>query len=303
MNMAFPALCIVLIVLPGIIFRRAFTRGAVPVFPGLKGATANKLPTSNAPLTEEVSASLVMAMLLHTLWLSLCAGLDRIFPCWHVEPNYQYLLYVLFGDLSVSQDLYKQTLEYVAKRHDYIAAYFLGLYGVSWLLGTGLLRGVRLTGLDRRFTFFRLKNDWFYFLRGEMFDFYEFRDFFKVSHKITGTYVSVVVSQSDGDFLYKGFLWDFYLDRNGELDRLLLHNVIRRKFTPGEQSGLTDRSGSPSPLAELARDPTGTGEALVRIDDHPHWTFERISSQIWTVKYADCKTLACTYFYIQERPT
>jgi len=32
-----------------------------------------------------------------------------------------------------------------------------------------------------------------------------------------------------------------------------------------------------------------------------NWAFERISSQIFTVKYADCKTLACTYFSIKKR--
>lgn len=26
------------------------------------------------------------------------------------------------------------------------------------------------------------------------------------------------------------------------------------------------------------------------------WDFERATSQIWTVKYRDCRTLRCTYF-------
>ena len=72
----------------------------------------------------------------------------------------------------------------------------------------------------------------FYFLSGEIFQFSEFRRFLPNNPPITGTYVSVVVAHGNPDVLYKGFLWDFYLDKNGNLDRLLLHNVIRCQFKP-----------------------------------------------------------------------
>jgi hypothetical protein len=140
---------------------------------------------------------------------------------------------------------------------------------------------VRWARLDLKWIFFRLEDQWFYFLYGEIFQFSEFRRFLPDTPPITGTYISAVLAHSQGDVLYKGFLWDFYLDKSGNLDRLLLLNAIRCRFDPeGDKDG-----ARPAPTAHITQ---------------RDWVFERVSSQIFTFKYADCKTLSCTYFSIEE---
>jgi hypothetical protein len=169
----------------------------------------------------------------------------------------------------------------VARQHAPLIWYFLSLYFAAGIAGRASLWLVRSMRLDLNWMMLRLEDHWFYFLYGEIFQFAEFRKFLPNTPPITGTYVSAVVTHCDADVLYKGFLWDFYLDKDGNLDRLLLHNVIRCKFDPnGDKS-------DPEPVS------------ITQIK-HRNWVFERISSQIFTFKYADCKTLSCTYFSIEE---
>lgn len=285
MNLAFPALCILLLVIPGILFRKSYSRGALFFFAKGGQAAGNKYPTSNLPLTEEIGVSLVAAILLHVIWMSLWSFVTR----WTdptFELNYEMLLYVLHGGLDSKDPLYKETLQFLARRHEVLTWYFLSLYLVSGFAGRLSLWAVRSLRLDLNFMFLRLEDQWFYFLFGEIFQFAEFKRFVPNTPQISGTYVSVVVAHEGADVLYKGFLWDFYLDKSGNLDRLLLHNVIRCQFKPDGSDEMKDEEG---------QDP----DDRIRIVDRV-WEFERISSQIFTVKYADCKTLACSYFSIRE---
>lgn len=295
MNLAFPALCILFMVLPGIIFRNAYTKGAVPVFfpPGYGGLDGvNKFPTSNRPLAEEIGASLVAAIILHIIWLTLCpfllGGLKWMGWATAMHPlttaDYMNLFRVLYGDLKAN-GAHDDAMRFLAESRHGLVFYFLSLYSASFMFGRWSIRLIRRFKLDHRLIQFRLADQWFYFLRGEMFSFIEFKQLIqdKPPH-VTGTYVSVVVDQGDGDYLYKGFLWDFHLDSKGDLDRLVLHNVIRCKFDPSS--------------------PTVDGKAQEPVESTQivdvKWQFQRVTSQVFTVKYADCKTLACTYFYIKN---
>ena len=289
MNLAFPALCIVLLVLPGILFRKTYARSALPFNTRRsREFAANKYPKSNLPLTEEIGVSLIAAIVLHVLWLSAWTAGSKFLEL-EFSPNYNQLLYLLYGGLTVSKAQYRETLDYLAEHHILIVTYFLSLYLFAGIAGRASLAFVRSRGLDHRQMFLRLEDHWFYFLSGEIFKFKEFSRFLPNPPKITGTYVSVVVSHIETDVLYKGFLWDFYLNRQGNLDRLLLHNVIRCKFDANGGKEITSGKNDD--------DTSGNTRIINRV-----WEFERISSQIFTVKYDDCKTLACTYFSINETP-
>jgi hypothetical protein len=326
MNLAFPALCILFLVLPGIIFRSAYTQGSVPVFfpPGSSGLDGvNKFPTSNRPLAEEISTSLVTAICLHILWLTACPywlfplhKLGWLTSVHALDTNdYVNLFRVLYGDIKV-QWAHESAMRFLAESRQGLVCYFLSLYGASFILGRFSIRFIRRFKLDHKFIQVRLADGWFYFLRGEMFSFHEFRQLFqdngigngnakdqgenqdnakgdqqqnekdkdKPRRHVTGTYVSVVIAQADGDYLYKGFLWDFHLDGKGGLDRLVLHNAIRCKFDPANPTAASHR---PRPVSATK---------IVEVK----WAFQRVTSQIFTVKYADCKTLACTFFYIRD---
>ena len=299
MNLAFPALCILLLALPGVLFRKAFARAAISI--GGRSTNrhvVNKYPVSIRPMTEEISISLVWTIILHVVWLNLLAFANWLIPCFkecniiHWPPDYESIIRVLHGSSSLvsgssGPNEYARALDYVAESRHHIIAYFLGLYAFSFVTGRISLELVRYFRLDHRFMMVRLEDQWFYFLRGEIFSFHEFRKFLPEGDKspeICGTYISVVIPQSGKDYLYKGFLWDFHLDREGKLDRLVLHHAIRSEFAP--------EVGPESQKRKFASD-------QVRITDG-HWNFQRVTSQLFTIRYADCKTLACTYFYIRQ---
>jgi len=141
---------------------------------------------------------------------------------------------------------------------------------------------------------FRLQDQWFYFLRGETIEFSEFKRYLRQPLPIiAGTYVSVVVNQTGQDYLYKGFLWDFHLNKEGELDRLVLHHTIRSVFGPSGEKA--QANGDVPKYPESANENAG-------LIISGNFQYQSVTSQLFTVRYSECKTLACTYFYLKEIP-
>ncbi len=310
MNLAFPALCILLLALPGILFRKAFARAALPM-PLMSGSgqhRVNKYPVSIRPFTEEICIGLVWTILLHVMWLMLWS-----IPCLaQFMPTFDDAIVVVHGPGSLDAKDYSSAIHRLVEKRLCIATYFITLYAASFLLGRLTLWIVRDFHLDHSWMMVRLEDQWFYFLNGEIFKFSEFKQFFQGPvPKISGTYVSLVVTQSGADYLYKGFLWDFHLDRDGGLDRLVLHHAIRAKFDPpaGKDEAGTKTSGQPSDTSETVVENLNRVENLKEAKNNSDelsitdagWKFQRVSSQLFTVRYADCKTLACTYFYVRKR--
>lgn len=309
--MAFPALCILLLALPGVLFRKAYARASVPIplfaGDGSSKYLVNKYPVSVRPFSEEICLSLVWSIMLHVAWLTAMGLILSLFPAGASrlgirQPDYQKILTVMHGPGNFAPEAYTATIEEVAKDHAAIVKYFLSLYAFSFIVGRTSLWVVRGFRLDHRSFLFRLEDQWFYFLRGEIFNFVEHEPFMaRPRPQICGTYVSLVVPQSGGDFLYKGFLWDFHLDSTGNLDRLVLHHVIRSVFPPqvpdnanedGASAESPTRPVVSTPAAPIREEPLISGSKSA---------YQTVTSQLFTVRYADCKTLACTYFYIRRR--
>jgi hypothetical protein len=295
MNLAFPAICILLLALPGIILRKAFARAAVPtsLFQGKTGGyVVNKYPVSVRSTAEEVSLSLIWAVILHIIWLTGATLIGL------AQPDYHKVILIVHGSSDIKDPAYQAALNYIVCQRTQITVYFLTLYAFSFFVGRTALWVIRRSHLDHKLFLFRLEDQWFYFLRGEIFNFREFDKFIKPPRpEICGTYVSVVVAQTGKDYLYKGFLWDFHLDRNGNLERIVLHHTIRSLFAPeiseAKSTILPSVSGTDTLLEPAKKKLIGEGS----------FDFQTVTSQLFTVRYADCKTLACTYFYIRRAKT
>ncbi|OYW71528.1 MAG: hypothetical protein B7Z37_27545, partial [Verrucomicrobia bacterium 12-59-8] len=268
----------------------------MPLGAGETKPVANKYPVSIRPMTEEVSISLVWTLLLHMLWLGLFSAPFLL----QFKPDVLNVGMVLHGPDGLNEAGYHKAFVAVVEDRRNLVIYFVSLYFASFLLGRGALWTVRHFRLDHDWMVVRLEDQWFYFLRGEIFRFREFKNFLGENVPLlSGTYISLVVSQGGADFLYKGFLWDFHLDREGKLDRLVLHHAIRSEFAPKEKpAALADaENGSHSEVALPVQ--AAEEDKKLSISD-ASWKFQRVSSQLFTVRYADCKTLACTYFYVRR---
>jgi hypothetical protein len=91
--------------------------------------------------------------------------------------------------------------------------------------------------LDHKFRFVRFSNEWFYLLKAEITQFSETDN---VEGEHIGTILGAVVHHKE-DYLYTGIVIDYFFDKEGNLDRVILKEASRRL--------LCDDKTTPSGLA------------------------------------------------------
>ncbi|MCG7931725.1 MAG: hypothetical protein N0C88_09685 [Candidatus Thiodiazotropha lotti] len=205
MNVAFPALLTFLLILPGFIFRGAFTR-------------SERTQLDNRPFTSETVKSLILAIFLHALWLKLT---NLITP---ISIDYQVFL-TLFT--AARGDLLELAIDRSAVHMPGFITYLMSIYIGSYLFGLIAQKLVIKLKLDRHpllSDFFRFDTPWFYLLKGFN-DEGDEADFVKLA---------VTVKQVEATYLYYGILEDFYLTDSGNLDRIILSSVVRRQLIADE---------------------------------------------------------------------
>ena len=109
--------------------------------------------------------------------------------------------------------------------------YFVSLYFASAASAWGLRRAVDKYRLDSAgtwyFRLFRSGSEWFYFFTGR--DEFEQED----PHLV---YVTTIVNL-DIPYIYRGIFVRYFLKGNGELDRIILSGVARRKLSDDRRPG------------------------------------------------------------------
>jgi hypothetical protein len=248
-NVAFPALLTFLLILPGFIFRGAFTR-------------SERTQLDNRPFTSETVKSLILAILLHALWLQL----SKLFT--PITIDYQVFL-TLFT--AARGDLLELAINRSAAHMPAFISYLLSIYISSYLLGLVAQKLVINLKLDRHpllSDFFRFDTPWFYLFKGFN-DEGEGADFVKLA---------VTVQQVEATYLYYGILEDFYLTDSGNLDRIILSSVVRRQLISDET--LTDMDESPQESKAIR--------------------FYEISGDRLVFKYHDITSLNIEYYKIIE---
>lgn len=213
MNVALPALIVFLLLLPGFIFRTNLKR-------------AERTSLDYSPFGHVVSEAVLWALALHLSWL----GLAHCWPGREVDPV------VLLKLLSSAPAIQSEASEVVGTEFRWIAAYLVTLLITSYILPLTVRRIIssyRLDRADARFSpVFRFhRAPWYYLLTGADFRREDAPDLI---------IVAAIVEVGD-PMLYVGVLDEFYVDAEGQLDRLVLQNVARRPIasdkTPGDDPG------------------------------------------------------------------
>lgn len=200
MNIAFPTLLILLFLLPGFIFTLAFYKTDEPL--------------SYLPLTYKVIFSLSAAFLIHMLFLWLISKFTLY--------NYSVpeMLVLIAGNQST---LFDSTIKSISSNEiKNIALYLLTIYVISYLLGKFINYTFIQLKLDR-FKIFRFDNPWYYLFKGYDLKYINQNGFIIII-------ISAVIEIAGQGYLYRGELEDFYFDKDGGLDRLVLRNTSRRKI-------------------------------------------------------------------------
>lgn len=229
MNIAFPALFILLLVLPGIILRYTYARGP----------WRWESPTSIPNLSDEIAYSVALAVGLHVFWLVLADALGH-------PADLRSVMSLLTGSYGRNAEYFERSIRSVSDHYVRVGLYFISLYIASAAIGLTLHSAVRRFGLDRRTRILRFRNEWYYLLSGEIMEFGESPE---PAPAIDGVYLSAIVDHSDGSFLYRGIVRDFTFGRDGQLEKIILTLAHRRKLE-SDRERLTPPITSSSPPDE-----------------------------------------------------
>ncbi|MEY2584244.1 MAG: hypothetical protein QOD80_270 [Verrucomicrobiota bacterium] len=237
MNIAFPALFVFLLALPGIILRYAYRDWAW------------KIPVYRLPLGEEIAKSVVSSAILH------------LFACWVADTfgyrvNFRDVVTLMTGGFGLPAETLKLRLEAITARPVAVMFYFLSLYAAA--AGLGLIAHiiVRRCRLDHRFKPLRFDNFWHYALNAEIPLFEENISEYAAMLDITErdlvrqeslTIVSCVVAHGATSFVYFGFPVDYSFDRSGGLEKIVIENVsFQELLTPDEEIATRAAGGTMS---------------------------------------------------------
>lgn len=204
MNVALPALIVFFLLLPGFIFRT-----------NLKRVERTSLDFS--PFGQVAAEAILWALALHSLWLYVS----------HLVFKHDFEPVVLMKLLSSASTIQAEATDIVGRQFNWIAAYFATLISVAFALPKLIRYVISRYRLDRAGAplseIFRFHQaPWYYLLTGADFERDEAPDFIVVS---------AIVEIGKEAVLYVGVLDEFYVDAEGQLDRLVLQSVVRRPIS------------------------------------------------------------------------
>jgi hypothetical protein len=297
MNIAFPALLIFVLALPGSILTRTYREWGW------------KLPVYRLPLGEEIAQSVFTAAVLHWIW---CLGAARL----GYQVAFRDVLLLLVGGSGLPGEFVKDRLNAIAAQSLPIAAYFGSLYFGAAIIGIGGHQIVRKLHLDWRHPFLRFENFWHYALNAELPLFGENREAFAERAMVSPAVlkdqevlvrISCVVNHGSGSYVYEGTPRDYFFDRSGGLEKILLEDVTYEKLydfssarsSPTGRASLLPRIRAGRPERDVSADEGGEAQvsvgALPLID-----SVFSIESHVFVLNAADAHNIGIEYIYLPE---
>jgi len=226
MNFALPAVVIILLVLPGVLFSYFYRKGFW------------KSPVTLGPIQNELAKGLIWALVIN--WFAIT--IVSIIPCRHI--NFEALIALLIGWSNLGTLQVQSYMDAIAGYPNTIISYLLLINILGICSGLSLHSIVRKCHLDLRYDFLRFDNEWAYIFSGEarIFEVAQKDRTLKsiknfLAQKIDFVFVSAVVEQGAEAILYWGILSDFYFDIEGNLKKIVLERSQRRSLSSDKQEG------------------------------------------------------------------
>ncbi len=224
MDIAFSALLVLLLYLPGPLFLYTY-------FGRL--SKNRDLPITFPSFTGKTTVSLVVALLIQVLgyFLATKSAIYLDTP----SPNIN-AVFVLLSGVGANTPSYSIALHSITDHFFSVAGYIALTLIVPVVAGYQLHKLVRRKEWDTRFRWLRFSNEWHYLLSGEVLTFPEYasedaNEDENEKVEIDGTVVTALIDVSGTAYLYVGVLVQYWFDRNDNLDALWLRSVFRRKLT------------------------------------------------------------------------
>ena len=220
MNIAITTVILAIFLLPGILYRRFYYTEQF----------SKQYVKKN--FFELFFSTLIPTIFLQSLWIFVV----RIF---NYRIDFSVISNLLFNrklDL-VSQNINENYLK--------IIFYHITLFIFSIIIGVIFKQIIRKYKFDRSFKILRYKNYWHYLFFGEIFDFPRTTVFLdETTDDIDFTYVSVISDTNAGVILYDGLLVDYELNKDGELEHIIISETKRKYLSKKEVKGDYDMPGN-----------------------------------------------------------
>jgi hypothetical protein len=212
-NIAFSALLVFLLLLPGFLFRTYFKR-------------AEKIVLDVKPFGQAAIDAFLAAIVLDLAWYwATVAATGR-------RADFQTLFTLIAGEKSAELE---SAIARLAADPWHPGLFFGTLYAFAILAAFLLRRGVTRWRLDRRgaplANFLRFDTPWYYLFTG-----------YDRPAAPNGVAIGAVVSLGGTAYLYTGVLVEYFLDDQGQLNRLVLASAARRPLSedaPQDDQALT----------------------------------------------------------------
>jgi hypothetical protein len=176
---AFPALLLLLFVLPGLFFCLRFYQ-------------TENIPINYIPLTNKTAVSLLVTFTLHFSWILI------IYLCTPYHNNYQKLQVILVGAQS---NIYIKAITSISFNEVIsILIYLITLYISAWILGLFSRKIIRNFELDKKFEILRLDSPWYYLFAGNT----------KNNDAPKLVMIAATIELAGKGYLYRGYLEDFF---------------------------------------------------------------------------------------------
>jgi len=191
-NFAFSTLLILVFLAPGFVCRFAFLKGPY--------SRRNFRPS----LTDDIFWSAIPAIFLQLLALIFLKLIG-------LEPSIKDLYLMMIGDTNIDFEAIEGGL-------GFFLVYLLILLIISYTFGAAARRIVTHYNIDLRYNILKVSNEWYYLFSGKL-----------VESEVDLIQLDVLVHSNSerGTTLYSGILEDYFLNKEGGIDRLYLIKVYR----------------------------------------------------------------------------
>jgi len=252
MNLALGVLVIFIISIPGIVFRLTYL------------SSPYSRRTINTTVIDEIFNSLIPAFIFHAVFILVLDARSR-------RVDFQFIYNPLFGNESAKN---------IDKLNDYLGGFFWYIL-LNTLVNFGFAAMLRFFVLRYKWyktlSFLTIYNRWYPVLKPE-----------PTENGTISVWLDVLVETKDGGVLYRGFLTDFWLDKNGGIRELHFENVRRRVFkNDADPNGVSlTINGESVPEAEP------TAQELLEVDERYYY----IPGEHFIIKYQDVLNMNITYY-------
>lgn len=238
MNIAFPAFFILVLIIPGFIFQNSYEK--------LENTSIEKKPF-------DVSSSLAFfyALILHIFLISV------VVPLLGNEINYDICIKLLTGSKAITES----DLGTISANIPKIILYFSSSFLLAYVFGKFFQKLIFYFN-PYKSSMYAFDTPWYYELTGKL---SETQDAELIK-------LSCLVESKNTSFLYYGVLEDFYLDFDGQLNRVVLSGAMRRPIESDDSEQT----------------------------DPPTARFYEIKGDRLILKYEDIKNINIEYLYIIE---